>query len=136
MKRKYRYITNIKLSLLAKVSLPLKFRREVFTVVVNIINVLHSSVLNYNNPYHMLFHKQPDYYPLLRPYNKHKLTFSSSICLFFLYRVFTHKEYFYLPIYGELYIIQHVILMIQIFFSLRNFFTAKITTQRELINNS
>jgi len=53
------------LTLLAHASLPIKYWGEAFTTVATIINVLPSPVLKFDNPYHLLFNKQPDS-PFLR----------------------------------------------------------------------
>jgi len=47
-------------------------------------------------------------YPLLRPYNKNKFSFRSSICLFLGYNS-SHKGYLYLSTAGKIYISRHVV---------------------------
>lgn len=105
---------------LATTSLSMTFWGEAFTTTASIINVLRSFTLNYDNPYHMLFNKQPNYnffkffccacYPLLRPYNTHKLDFLSSLSMFIGYSL-GHKGYLCLSPTGKTYISRHVFFM-------------------------
>ena len=46
-------------------------------------------------------------YPLLRPYNKHKMSFRSSLCVFLGYAS-NHKGYMCLSPSGRMYITRHV----------------------------
>jgi len=80
---------------------------------VNIINVLPSSVINFDTPYHLLFNTQPDYnfyktfgcayYPLIN-----KLNFCSSQCLFLGYNP-QYKGYICESPSGKRYITRHVL---------------------------
>lgn len=81
------------LTLLSHASIPLKFSDHSFTQVVALINKLPSSAIpNFYSPHHALFHTIRDYtnlkvfacqcFPHLRPYNKHKLQFRSSPCVY------------------------------------------------------
>ena len=115
---KHCHITNTSLSLLVPASFPLRFWGEAFVVVVNIINVLPTSMLHNHIRYEILFDKKLGYpffkvfgcacYPFLRPYNKYKFYFISSICLFLGYSS-KHKGYICLSISRKTYIIRHVI---------------------------
>jgi len=77
-----------------------------------------SSAINNEVPYQKLFSKQPDYsflrvcgcscFPLLRPYNKHKLQFRSQEYVFLGYSP-SHKGYKCLAADGRLYISKDVI---------------------------
>jgi len=106
------------LTLLATTSLPLSFWAKAFIAFVHIINVLPTEVLSGNNPYHLLFQRQPDYnkfknfgcacYPSLRPYNKRKFSFRSSCCLFLGYSI-QHAGYICLTPEGKTIISRHVI---------------------------
>ena len=111
IERKHRHIVDIGFTLLACSKLPKPFWGYAFTTVVSIINVLPTFVLNNQSPYYLLFNSHPDYsfyktfgcacYPLLRPYNKHKMSFRSSLCVFLGYVLqrlhvsFSHWTYVY-----------------------------------------
>jgi len=118
VERRHRHIVTTGLALLAAASLPLTYWGEAFMTVVTVINTLPTPVLQNNNPYSMLFHKDPDYqffkvfgcacYPLTRPYNQYKFDFRSSMCLFLGYSPH-HKGYICLSPTGKRYISRHVI---------------------------
>ena len=71
------------------------FSSKKILAVVQIINVLPTKVLNCSSPHVVQFNKIPNYsfykvfdcvyFPLLRPYNKNKFDFHSSMCLFLGY---------------------------------------------------
>jgi histone deacetylase 1/2 len=93
VERKHRQIVEMGLTLLSHASLPLKFWDHSFTQSVYLINKLPSSALsNFQSPHHALYKSHPDYthlktfgclcFPHLRPYNKHKLQFRSSPCVY------------------------------------------------------
>nr|KYP59043.1 Retrovirus-related Pol polyprotein from transposon TNT 1-94 [Cajanus cajan] len=115
--RKHRHITETSLTLLANASLPLHFWGEAFLTATTLINLLPTPSLQNISPYQILFHKPPDYnflktfgcgcYPLLRPYNQHKLDFKSHQCLFLGYSN-QHKGYKCLSPTGKCYISRHV----------------------------
>lgn len=83
VERKHRHIIELGLTLLHHASLPLKFWDSAFCPAVYLINRLPTASLKFEIPYHVLFQKLPDYsflktfwcscFPLLRPYNNHKL---------------------------------------------------------------
>ena len=66
------------------------------------VNRLPTPVLNQSSPFEFLYHQKPDYkflkvfgcacFPYLKPYNRHKLDFKTSKCLFLGYSPF-HKGY-------------------------------------------
>lgn len=99
-------------------SLPLKFGDFAFCTAVYLINRLPTASLNFSVPYHMLFHKHPDYtflrtfgcacFPLPRPYNTHKLDFRSHECLFLGYSS-SRKGYKCLSPSGGIYISKDVL---------------------------
>jgi histone deacetylase 1/2 len=81
------------LTLLSHASLPLKFWDHSSTQSVYLINRLPSSAIpQFQSPYHALYKSYPDYahlktfgclcFPHLRPYNKHKLQYRSSPCVY------------------------------------------------------
>jgi Reverse transcriptase (RNA-dependent DNA polymerase)/GAG-pre-integrase domain/gag-polypeptide of LTR copia-type len=101
--RKHRHIVELSLAIMSHASIPLHFWDHIFQSVVFLINRLppsHSSATS--SPYHLLYNSNPDYtflrvlgclcYPLLRPYNSHKLQFRSLPCIFLGYST-TQKGY-------------------------------------------
>lgn len=92
---KYQYVVETGLSLLTHSSLPMSFWADVFENTVYLINLLSSPVLQHRSPYFMICHKYPNFnfliifgcecWPNLRPYNRHKLNFRSTPCLFLSY---------------------------------------------------
>ena len=93
--RKHRHIVEVGISLLAHASMPLKYWDEAFIAATYLINRLPSKVIGNTTPLERLFHQKPDYnslkvfgcacYPNLRPYNRHKLEFLSTQCVFLGY---------------------------------------------------
>jgi histone deacetylase 1/2 len=118
VERKHRHIVDLGLTLLSHAALPLTFWDYAFPTAVYLINRLPSSSINFQTPYFMLFKQHPDYhflkvfgcacFPLLRPYNKHKLEFRSQECLFLGYSP-SHKGYRCLSPSGRLYVSKDVL---------------------------
>ena len=81
--RKHCHIVDMALTIIDQASLPLKFWPYAFTTAVFLINRLPSLSQKTLSPWTALFGSRPDYtffctfgcacYPLLRPYNRHKL---------------------------------------------------------------
>jgi dolichol kinase len=75
-----------------RASIPIKFWVEIFSSIIYLINRLPSQN---SIPYKTFFNKEPNYnmmkvlgcfyYPLTRPYNKHKLELRSQPCVFIGY---------------------------------------------------
>lgn len=92
---KHRHIVEVGLSLLAHVSMPLKFWDEAFINATYLINRLPSKVISNQTPLERLCQQKPDYsmlrifgcacWPNLRPYNTRKLEFRSKQCVFLGY---------------------------------------------------
>lgn len=90
--RKHRHTVKIGLALLAHSSVPIKFWNHAFEAAVYLINRLPTPNLGSTSPSERLFAKAPDYsllrtfgcacYPLLRPYNSHKLQYRLVQCIF------------------------------------------------------
>ena len=119
VERKLRHLTKTGLAFLAKASLPLSFWLHVFHTTIFRINRLPTKVLKYQSPFQTLFGKTPDYhflkifgclcYPYIRPYNKHKLQYRSTQCIF-LSCSNTHKGYLcFDPKTTRLYLTRHVV---------------------------
>jgi histone deacetylase 1/2 len=83
------------LALLAHASMPLKFWDEAFLTATFLINLLPSKVIDFGTPTERLLGTTPNYdalrifgcacWPNLRPYNKQKLAFRSTRCVFLGY---------------------------------------------------
>jgi hypothetical protein len=90
--RKHCHIVEVRLSLLAHASMPLKFWDEASVSAVHLINKTPSKVLHYVTPLEKLFKNKPKYsslcifgcayWPNLRLYNNKKLEFCSKQCAF------------------------------------------------------
>lgn len=117
VERKHWHVVETGLTLLAQGSLPLKFWPEAFSTAVYLINYLPTKVLEDMNPHERLYGIKPDYsrrkvfgclcFPLLRPYNAHKLDFRSSHCTFLGYGT-KQKGYKCLTSEGKIIMSRHV----------------------------
>lgn len=92
VERKHRQIVEMGLTLLAHASIPIHFWDHSFTTAVHLINKLPTSALpNFISPHYVLFNSIHDYnslrifgcacFPLLHPFNQHKLQFRSAECI-------------------------------------------------------
>ncbi|KAK2412680.1 putative mitochondrial protein [Trifolium repens] len=119
VERKHRQIVEMGLTLLSHASLPLKFWDHSFTQSVYLINKLPSSALpNMQSPHFALYKSHPDYtqlktfgclcFPHLRPYNKHKLQFRFSPCVYLGVSP-QHKGHKCLDATGRIYISKDVV---------------------------
>ena len=99
--------------------MPLKYWDEAFITATYLINRLPSKVIANTTPLERLYHQKPDYnslkifgcacYPNLRPYNRHKLEFRSTQCVFIGYRNL-HKGYKCLEVAtGRIYISRDIV---------------------------
>lgn len=99
-----------------KLTCLLTYQDYAYSTAVYLINRLPSSI-NFHVPYTLLFKLQLDYaflnvfgcacFPLLRPYNTHKLDFRSHKCIFLRHSTY-HKDYRCLSPSGKLYISKDV----------------------------
>lgn len=95
VERKHRHVVDVGLSLLAQSKMPLKLWWESFSSAAHVINKLPTPTLNFKSPHEILFKEKPNYmllktfgcacFPLLRPYNQHKVSFRTSKCVFIGY---------------------------------------------------
>lgn len=118
VERKHRHIVDLGLSLLAHASIPLTYWDFAFSTAVYLINRLPTSSLQFDIPLYKLFKQIPDYtflkvfgcscFPLMRPYNSHKLDFRSQECVFLGYSP-SHRGYKCLASSGRIYISKDVI---------------------------
>ena len=119
VERKHRHIVEMGLTLLAHSSAPLHYWAEAFQTACYLINRLPTPVLNHESPFQKLFNLRPNYtflrvfgcacWPHLRPYNKHKLDFRSTECVFLGYSP-SHRGYQCLHLPSKrIYISRHVL---------------------------
>ena len=108
------------LSLLAHSGLSTKYWVDAVLTAVFLINRLPSRVPHNHSPYHKFYKLNPNYsllrvfgsacYPLLRPYNAHKLAFRSTKRCIFLGYSSNHKGYQCLdPLTNRVYISRNVV---------------------------
>lgn len=99
--------------------LPLSYWSYAVTAATHIINRLPTPGLHNRSPWELLFHYVPDLthlrvfgctcFPLLRPYNTHKLQTHTKFCIFLGYLAYS-KGYIYLePSSHRIYISRHVL---------------------------
>lgn len=94
--RKHRHVVELALASMTHASIPNLYWDDIFLSVVYLINRLPSSDNN-PSPYFSLFGKHPHYsylrvlgcliFPLLRPYNDHKLQPRAKRCVFMGYAI-------------------------------------------------
>lgn len=117
VERCHQQIFETELTLLAQASLSISYWDDAFATTVHIMNVLPTKVLHGVYPHEQLFCHKPDYrqlcifgclcYPLLRPYNRHKLQYRSAPCTFLGYAS-NHKGYKCISRSRHVYISRHV----------------------------
>ena len=115
---KHRHIVETGLTFLSQANLPLKFLEDAFVYVVYLINRLPTKSLQYKSSLEVLHKVKPNCstlkvfgcscYPLLRPYNSHKLQCRWQSCIFLGYSV-QHKGFKCLNETNRLYISRDVI---------------------------
>lgn len=103
--------------MLVHASIPVTYWNDTFSNVAYLINRLPSAPLGYISPYEKLFQTKPNYsflrtfgclyFPNLRLYNKLKLQFLSTPCIFLGYSTL-HKGYRCQDSNGRIYISRHV----------------------------
>ncbi|KAJ4768699.1 hypothetical protein LUZ62_079074 [Rhynchospora pubera] len=117
--RKHRHVVELGLANLFHASIPFTYWDTVFESVVFVINRLPSITTNAVSPFELLFKQKPNYqhfhvigcacYPLLRPYNQHKMQPRSEKCVFLGYSQ-TYKGYQCLHLLtNKMYVSRHVI---------------------------
>uniref|UniRef100_A0A2N9GG32 Integrase catalytic domain-containing protein n=1 Tax=Fagus sylvatica TaxID=28930 RepID=A0A2N9GG32_FAGSY len=119
VERKHRHIVECALTLLSHAALSITHYSYAITTTVHLINRLPTPKLTHKTPWELLFHKPPDLthlktfgclcFPLLRPYNTHKLQPRSTPCIFLGYPSHS-KGYICLdPTNHRIYISRHVL---------------------------
>ncbi|GJX47706.1 retrovirus-related pol polyprotein from transposon TNT 1-94 [Tanacetum coccineum] len=118
VERRNRHVVETGLTLLAQACVPQRFWHYAFDTAVYLINRMPSRTSTNKSPFEHIFKRSPDYsflrvfgclcFPHLRPYNRHKMDFRSTPCVFLGYNP-SHHEYRCLDISTErLYIARHV----------------------------
>ena len=92
VERRHRLVVEKGLTLLAQASMRLSFSWEAISTAVFLINRLPTPVTKNKSPFQLVYNTQPNFkflrvfgvacYPHLRPYNKHKMDYWSSLCVF------------------------------------------------------
>ncbi|KAI3810393.1 hypothetical protein L1987_20005 [Smallanthus sonchifolius] len=118
VERRHRHVVETGLSLLAHSSLPQRFWHFAFETAVYLINRLPSRVSSNKSPFEHVFKRKPDYsflrvfgsqcFPYLRPYNRHKIEFRSTPCVFLGYSLSHHGYRCFDPSTERIYIARHV----------------------------
>ncbi|KAD4584166.1 hypothetical protein E3N88_21767 [Mikania micrantha] len=106
------------LTLLAHSHVPQHFWHFAFETAVYLINRMPSRTNSSISPFEHIFHHPPDYsflrvfgsqcFPYLRPYNKHKMDFRSTSCVFLGYSSSHHGYRCLDPQTDRIYIARHV----------------------------
>ncbi|GJV21096.1 putative RNA-directed DNA polymerase [Tanacetum coccineum] len=118
VERHNRHVVETGLTLLAYACVPQRFWHYALDTVVYLINRMPSRTSTNKSPFEHIFKRSPDYsflrvfgclcFPHLRPYNRHKMDFRSTPCVFLGYSP-SHHGYRCLDISTErLYIARHV----------------------------
>jgi hypothetical protein len=117
--RKHRHLIQCALALLSQSNLPISYWSYAVSTAAHLINKLPTPNLSNKTPWESLFHSKPTLshlrafgsqcFPLLTPYNKHKLQPKSVPCIFLGYP-FTSKGYTCLdPSSHRIYTSRHVL---------------------------
>ena len=125
LERRHRHIVETGLTLLHHVSMSLSFWPEAFAIAIYFINQLPKHNLRFLFSYHELFGQSPNLtklqvfgclcYPLLHPYNSHKLESKSKPCVFIGYSL-SKSAYICLDLTTQkTYTSRHVTFVISIF---------------------
>ncbi|KAD6118667.1 hypothetical protein E3N88_09938 [Mikania micrantha] len=118
VERRHRHVVETGLTLLAHSHVPHRFWHFAFDTAVYLINRMPSRTTSRMSPFEQLFKRKPDLsflrvfgckcYPHLRPYNKHKMDFRSTSCVFLGYSTAHHGYRCFDPVTDRIYICRHV----------------------------
>jgi hypothetical protein len=117
--RKHRHLVQCALALLSQSGLPLSYWSYALPTATHLINKLPTPLLNMSSPWEQLHTVKPDLsylktfgckcFPLLSPYNTHKLQPKTTPCIFLGYPPTTKGYMCQDPITKKLYISRHVL---------------------------
>jgi transposase InsO family protein len=117
--RKHRHLVQCALALLSQSKLPLSYWSYAISTAAHIINKLPTPNLGNQSPWDALYQVAPDLshlrtfgcecFPLLTPYNSHKLLPKTTPCVFLGYPLHTKGYYCLDPITHRLYTSRHVL---------------------------
>ncbi|KAJ9553489.1 hypothetical protein OSB04_017534 [Centaurea solstitialis] len=118
VERRHRHVVETGLTLLAQSHVPQRFWHFAFDTAVYLINRMPSRTNSNTSPFEHVFKHKPDFsflrvfgcqcYPHLRPYNKHKMDFRSTPCVFLGYSTTHHGYRCYDPQSDRIYVARHV----------------------------
>ncbi|KAJ0702566.1 putative RNA-directed DNA polymerase [Helianthus annuus] len=118
VERRHRHVVETGLTLLAQSHVPQRFWHFAFEIAVYLINRMPSRTNNNTSPFEHLFKTTPNFsflrvfgcrcYPHLRPYNKHKMDFRSTPCVFLGYSTSHHGYRCLDPTTDRIYVARHV----------------------------
>lgn len=105
--------------MLSHSQLPISYWSYAISTAVHIVNRLPTPNLQNLSPSELLFHSRPDIkhlrtfgcdcFPLLKPYNNHKLQPHTTSCIFLGYPAYTKGYIFLDPITSRIYISRNVL---------------------------
>jgi hypothetical protein len=117
--RKHRHLIQITVALLSQSGLSLSYWSYAIATACHLINKLPTPLLNMSSPWEQLHHVKPDIsylrtfgckcFPLLTPYNTHKLQPKTTSCIFLGYPSTTKGYLCQDPITKRLYTSRHVV---------------------------
>lgn len=100
VEHRHRHVVETGLALLAQSHLPQRFWHFAFITAVYLINRLPSRISSNKSPFQQVYNRKPDYlflcvygcqcFPYLCPYNRHKIDFCSTPCVFLGYSRIHH----------------------------------------------
>ncbi|PNX72737.1 retrovirus-related Pol polyprotein from transposon TNT 1-94, partial [Trifolium pratense] len=141
--RKHRHLTETARCLINQASLPAKFWSYAFLTAAYLINRLPTPTLNMNTPYHILFHRPPNYtklktfgclcFPWLKPYTQNKLEPRSEPCVFLGYSLTQSAYICYNFKNHKTYVSRHVQFIENTFPFSENISTSEPNTPNELV---
>jgi hypothetical protein len=123
--RKHRHLVQCALALLSQSKLPMSYWSYAISTAAHLINKLPTPTLSNQSPWEALYKVSPDLkhlrtfgcecFPLLTPYNSHKLFPKTTPCVFLGYPLHTKGYYCLDPVTNRIYTSRHVLFNESIF---------------------